>query len=123
MALRVLERPNRNSKKDTSRILGTDCGAQIGALRSAVRFEQSNLVGLNVSVSQKTLAVDDGFDVIFCRNVLMYFDNDAVKKVLKTIRSLLKDGGYLLLGHAESLLPVGSGFESVQIGRELIHRK
>ena len=90
-----------------------------GALRSAVRFKQSNLVGLN----EKILAVDDRFDVIFCRNVLMYFDNDAVKKALKTIRSLLKDGGYLLLGHAESLLPVGSGFESVQIGRELIHRK
>jgi chemotaxis protein methyltransferase CheR len=94
-----------------------------GALRSAVRFEQSNLVGLDAAVSQKTLAVDDGFDVIFCRNVLMYFDEDAVKKALKTIRSLLKAGGYLLLGHAESLLPVGAGFEPVQIGRELVHRK
>ena len=93
------------------------------SLRSAVRFEQSNLVGLNVAATQKNLAAGDGFDVIFCRNVLMYFDNDAVKKVLKTIRSLLKDGGYLLLGHAESLLPIGSGFESVQIGRELVHRK
>ncbi|MGA9772571.1 MAG: protein-glutamate O-methyltransferase CheR [Blastocatellia bacterium] len=89
------------------------------ALRSTVRFEQSNLVGL----TEKTLAADDGFDVIFCRNVLMYFDNDAVKKALKTISSLLKNGGYLLLGHAESLLPAGSGFEAVQIGRELVHRK
>jgi chemotaxis methyl-accepting protein methylase len=53
----------------------------------------------------------------------MYFDNDAVKKALKTISSLLKKGGYLLLGHAESLLPAGSGFEPVQIGRELVHRK
>lgn len=93
------------------------------ALRSAVRFEQSNLVVLDAAVSQKNLAVDGGFDVVFCRNVLMYFDNDAVKKTLKTIRSLLRDGGYLLLGHAESLLPIGLGFESVQFGRELVHRK
>jgi chemotaxis protein methyltransferase CheR len=93
------------------------------ALSSAVRFEQSNLVGLDAAVSQKILAVDEGFDVIFCRNVLMYFDDAAVKKSLKTIRSLLKDGGYLLLGHAESLLPIGSGLEPVQIGRELVHRK
>lgn len=93
------------------------------ALRSAVRFEQSNLVGPGAAVSQKALGIDDGFDVVFCRNVLMYFDNNAVKKALKTLRSLLKDGGYLLLGHAESLLPIGSGFESVQIGRELVHRK
>jgi chemotaxis methyl-accepting protein methylase len=54
---------------------------------------------------------------------LMYFDEDAVKKTLKAIHSLLRGGGYLLLGHAESLLPIGLGYESVQIGRELVHRK
>ena len=64
-----------------------------------------------------------GFDVIFCRNVLMYFDEAAARQTLELIYSLLKDGGYLLLGHAESLLPLGSGFRPVQFGRELVHQK
>ena len=93
------------------------------ALRSALRFEQSNLVGFDESPGQKAIGADEGFDVIFCRNVLMYFDDAAVKKTLKSVHSLLKDGGYLLLGHAESLLPIGSGFKPVQIGRELVHKK
>ena len=63
------------------------------------------------------------FQLIFCRNVLMYFDDSAVKQTLSAALPLLKDGGYLLLGHAESLLPIGSGFEPVQIGRELVHKK
>jgi len=93
------------------------------SLRSALRFEQSNLVGFDESLGQKAIGAGEGFDVIFCRNVLMYFDDSAVKKTLKSVHSLLKDGGYLLLGHAESLLPIGSGFKPVQIGRELVHKK
>ena len=93
------------------------------ALRSALRFEQSNLVGFDESLCRKAAGAGEGFDVIFCRNVLMYFDDAAVKKTLKSVHSLLKDGGYLLLGHAESLLPIGSGFKPVQIGRELVHKK
>ncbi|HKP87539.1 MAG TPA: protein-glutamate O-methyltransferase CheR [Blastocatellia bacterium] len=93
------------------------------ALQSALRFERANLVGPGEAAERNSLGADDGFDVIFCRNVLMYFDEAAVKKTLSTVYPLLKDGGYLLLGHAESLLPIGSGFKAVQIGRELIHKK
>ena len=53
----------------------------------------------------------------------MYFDEAAARQTLELIFSLLKDGGYLLLGHAESLLPLGSGFKPVQFGRELVHQK
>jgi chemotaxis protein methyltransferase CheR len=93
------------------------------ALRSALYFEQSNLVGFDAPLRQGIVRAGEGFDVIFCRNVLMYFDDAAVKKTLNSVHSLLKDGGYLLLGHAESLLPIGSGFKPVQIGRELVHKK
>lgn len=93
------------------------------ALRSSIRFEQANLIGISSQTKEGASPADGGFDVIFCRNVLMYFDEDAVKKTLKAIHSLLRGGGYLLLGHAESLLPIGLGYESVQIGRELVHRK
>ncbi|MEN3332026.1 MAG: chemotaxis protein methyltransferase CheR [Blastocatellia bacterium] len=91
-------------------------------LRAAVQFEQANLIGPDARRLQPT-ANAGGFDAIFCRNVLMYFDEDAARQTLTLIYSLLKDGGYLLLGHAESLLPLGSGFKPVQFGRELVHRK
>ncbi|MFL6278105.1 MAG: CheR family methyltransferase [Blastocatellia bacterium] len=90
-------------------------------LRAAVQFEQANLIAPDASRIQP---VDSGgFDVVFCRNVLMYFDEAAARQTLELIYSLLKDGGYLLLGHAESLLPLGSGFRPVQFGRELVHQK
>jgi chemotaxis protein methyltransferase CheR len=92
-------------------------------LRSSIQFEQANLMGISTQTKEGASPADGGFDVIFCRNVLMYFDEAAVKKTLKSIHSLLREGGYLLLGHAESLLPIGLGYESVQIGRELVHRK
>jgi chemotaxis protein methyltransferase CheR len=92
-------------------------------LRSSVHFEQANLIGISSQLTESASPADGGLDVIFCRNVLMYFDEAAVKKTLMAIRSLLREGGYLLLGHAESLLPVGLGYNSVQIDHELVHRK
>ena len=90
-------------------------------VRSVVQFEQANLIGADTPRIEASAG--GGFDAIFCRNVLMYFDEHAVRQTLELIYSLLKDGGYLLLGHAESLLPLGSGFRPVQLGRELVHRK
>ena len=43
------------------------------------------------------------FDIIFCRNVMIYFDNLVRKNLLDEICRLLKPGGYLMVGHAESL--------------------
>jgi chemotaxis protein methyltransferase CheR len=90
-------------------------------LRAVIRFEQFNLMKLNSSEWGAT--PPGGFDLIFCRNVLMYFDEEAVKRSLKSLHSMLAEGGYLLLGHAESLMPLGTGFEPVQFGRELVHKK
>lgn len=92
-------------------------------LRAAVRFEQANLMGLNSAMVQNGLSGFDEFDVIFCRNVLMHFDDAAARQTLRAIHSLLRAGGYLLVGHAESLLPQGSDFTAVQFNRELVHRK
>ena len=90
-------------------------------LRAPIRFEQYNLMQLNGDGWEAT--PPGGFDLIFCRNVLMYFDEEAVKRSLASLHSLLAEGGYLLLGHAESLMPLGTGFKPVQFGRELVHRK
>jgi chemotaxis protein methyltransferase CheR len=93
------------------------------SLREAIQFEQLNLINLDGRIEAVGGEEDGNYDVIFCRNVLMYFDSDAVKKTLNSFYSLLNDGGYILLGHAEALLPLGTSFKPVQLGREYVHRK
>jgi chemotaxis protein methyltransferase CheR len=90
-------------------------------LRRLIEFSRSNIVQADEGVAD--LAGEAGFDVIFCRNVLMYFDKKAVEKTLRSFHALLREGGYLLVGHAEGLLPICSSFRSVHFGRETVHRK
>lgn len=53
-------------------------------------------------------------DAIFCRNVLFYLDHDVVTRLLSEIRRLLKPGGYLMAGHAESMTCMMSGLRLVK---------
>ncbi len=54
------------------------------------------------------------FDVVFCRNVMIYFDNAVKKRLVDDIHRLLKPDGYLMTGHSESLTGLGTDFKSVQ---------
>jgi chemotaxis protein methyltransferase CheR len=56
------------------------------------------------------------FDLVLCRNVLIYFDVETKKKILAEIRSVLEPGGYLLLGCAESTLNLDQSFEKRVFG-------
>jgi len=85
-------------------------------LRRLARFGVANLLdgeGLPV----------EPVDVIFCRNVLLYFDPPARRQVLRQLHARLREGGWLLLGHAESLLQLSADFEVVHMERELVFRK
>jgi chemotaxis protein methyltransferase CheR len=62
-------------------------------------------------------------DVIFCRNVLIYFDDAARRRVIEMFYDRLLPGGYLLLGHSESLLNVTTAFELVHLREDLVYRK
>lgn len=66
------------------------------AVRNMVRFETFDL--------RKSLRALGPFDVVFCRNVLIYFDAETRKKILKEIHATLFRGGWLLLGGAETAL-------------------
>ncbi|MGA2366155.1 MAG: protein-glutamate O-methyltransferase CheR [Steroidobacteraceae bacterium] len=76
-------------------------GTQLGtvlvdrALRERVRFVQ-----INLDAPLPHLGV---FDLIFLRNVMIYFNNDTKRQVVARALSLLKAGGYLLIGHSETL--------------------
>jgi chemotaxis protein methyltransferase CheR len=62
-------------------------------------------------------------DVVFCRNVMIYFDLPARRRVLKIIRDRLVPGGFLLLGHSENLLNLGADFELVHLRGDLVYRR
>lgn len=62
-------------------------------------------------------------DAIFCRNVLIYFDAEARSQVIETFYERLAPGGYLLLGHSESLLNTTTAFELVHLKSDMVYRR
>jgi chemotaxis protein methyltransferase CheR len=76
-------------------------------LKSLIRFERVNLFDDGKMTFLK------GMDVIFCCNVLIYFDLSSKRKVVQHFFSNLLPGGYLFLGHAESLYQVDDKFHLV----------
>lgn len=62
-------------------------------------------------------------DVIFCRNVLMYLSPDARQRIVEAFYDVLAPGGYLLLGHSESLLNVTTRFDLVHLTKDLVYRR
>jgi chemotaxis protein methyltransferase CheR len=87
------------------------------AVRELVTFAHLNLLDANA------LAVIGRVDVVFCRNVMIYFDLAARKRVVSSFHQKLRDGGFLLLGHSESLLNVTADFELVHLKNDLVYRK
>jgi len=65
-------------------------------LRNAVNFQQANLLDKYFGVGGQL------YDVIFCRNLLIYFDRDTQNLVMKKFHGMLADDGLMLLGHAET---------------------
>ncbi|MEO8904481.1 MAG: CheR family methyltransferase [Polyangiaceae bacterium] len=74
------------------------------AIRDSVRFEEGNLV------TDDSWA-PESFDVIFCRNVLMYFTPENARRVVQRLSRALSPGGFLFLGHAENLRGLSHDFE------------
>ncbi len=62
-------------------------------------------------------------DVIFCRNVLIYFDIVSRKKVIENFYNRIVDEGYLLLGHAESLMNVSTVFTLKHLENDMVYQK
>jgi len=79
-----------NNKKFDFSVFGTD-------ISTRTKFERLNLMDNSYSNVPKE------FDIIFCRNVLIYFDRETQEKVINKLCLHLKKGGYFFLGHSESV--------------------
>ena len=76
------------------------------SLKELVVFRRLNL-------AQIPYPLKDAVDVIFCRNVMIYFDIDVRRLVVSEFDRLLKPGGYLFVSHSENLLGINSSFTNV----------
>lgn len=98
--------------------IDTDEGRQVHPrIRAMCHFGHLNLM------NQRRAAVVGRVDVAFCRNVLIYFDDASRRKVLDTIYQRLHRGGFLLLGHSESLLRSSTAFEIAQLTTDIVYRR
>ena len=82
------------------------------SLRDRVRFMSHNLLEVPSGLGE--------FDVIFLRNVMIYFDQETKRQVVSRLLPLLRPGGYFLIGHSESLNGVT---EDVQLVVPAVYRK
>jgi chemotaxis protein methyltransferase CheR len=64
-----------------------------------------------------------GWDLVFCRNVIIYFDTPTTQRVLEQLLRALEPGGYLFLGYSESLFRIFEGFELTEVSGAFLYRK
>lgn len=83
-------------------------------VKSMVEFRPMNLLG--------SYALMGKFDVIFCRNVLIYFSNDVKADILRKLTMCLNPGGYLILGSTETLVGVSDKYEMMRCNPGIIYR-
>jgi chemotaxis protein methyltransferase CheR len=83
-------------------------------LKRKITFQQLNLA--------LPLPAMQPFDVVFLRNVLIYFSPETKRQILSRMRRVLRPGGYLQLGAAETTVGIDAAFERVPVGRTAIYR-
>jgi len=89
----------------------------VDSVKELVSFSSVNLLD-----PYKTSLISN-MDIIFCRNVIIYFDKEAKKKVIESFRHKMRDGGYLFLGHSESLMNISNAFELRMLKNDMIYQK
>lgn len=86
-------------------------------IREVVTFSRLNLY------DQSRFLFLGKMDIIFCRNVIIYFDMSAKKRVIEHFYSTLHPGGFLLLGHSESLMNITTAFSLRHFKNDMVYEK
>lgn len=84
-------------------------------IRARVSFRELNLF--------QSYALLGRFDVVFCRNVLIYFSPDAKRDILERIAKILNPGGYLFLGASETMSGYSEAYEMVRAPRGVVYKR
>jgi len=87
-------------------------------IKRAVRFEYANLTHV-----PKPRPLAPGQDIVFCKNVTIYFRPEMTRRLVGRLHDALADGGFLLLGHSESLWQMDEGFALVEHEGAFCYRK
>ena len=85
--------------------------------RAGVRFFQANLLSPGFALDR------GGYDVVLCRNLLIYFGDAAFDRLIGLLARSLASGGYLFLGHSESLFDRDTELEPLVVGGSVVYRK
>lgn len=86
-------------------------------VRALVRFSQGNLLAMPTSLRTQS------FDIIFCRNLLIYFDEPTQRRAIAVLDGLLDDGGLLFTGYAELPVFTSQRFDAARLPRAFALRK
>jgi len=86
-------------------------------IRNRVSFGRLNLY------DEPRVSLLGNVDVIFCRNVIIYFDDASKRMVINNFYNRLVDGGYLLLGHSESLITLSTQFKLKHLKNDMVYQK
>jgi len=86
-------------------------------IKDMVVFEHVNLM------DRRALRYEEDYDFVFCRNVLIYFDDVSRKQVVDKFYSMLRTGGYIFLGHAESLSRISSAFKIRKLHNYIVYQR
>ena len=84
-------------------------------LRKIIEFRTVNLI--------ESFSYLGSFDIIFCRNILIYFDDETKKRILEQFHSMLAPDGILLLGATENIYTLSDKFESRHVGETVLYLK
>ena len=86
-------------------------------LQESVNFTPVNLM------DAEAMACHGAFDLIFCRNVLIYFDDESRLTASRNLRNSLRPGGFICLGHSESMTRINDRFETRRFEDAIVHRR
>ena len=86
-------------------------------IRNRISFGRLNLY------DESRVSLLGHLDVVFCRNVIIYFDDSSKKVVVNNFYNRLVDGGYLLLGHSESLISLSTQFKLRHLKNDMVYQK
>ena len=86
-------------------------------LRDSIRFTQANLIDTPSMVEYRNI------DIVFCRNVLIYFDDASRRLAAENIYDCLRPGGYICLGHSETMSRISSLYQVRRFPDAIVYQK